>query len=104
MENSFYGNINLKDIGKGVIIAGGTVLLASIMPYVSNGTWPTLLQLKEFASLGGCAAITYLIKMFLTNSVGSLGTRETNITASTTSKTAVSTTETTAPTETTNPA
>jgi hypothetical protein len=65
---SVYRKIDLKDVGKGVLIAFGTVFLLGLQQTLSNGNLPTLAELGTLAIAGLAAALAYIVKNVFTNS------------------------------------
>lgn len=73
---SNFGSINWLDIGKGLLIAFGTVFLLGIGEILNSGVFPTLAQIGNLAIAGAAAALSYIIKNFFTNSNNKLGEKE----------------------------
>lgn len=73
---SVFGKINLKDLGKGLLIAFGTVILAGIVNAFNEGRLPTLTELGSLAVAGLAAAGAYLLKNLFTNSSNELLKKE----------------------------
>jgi len=74
-----FGTINWADIGKGFLIAVGTVIVSGLVATIQAGTIPTLTQLGTLGLAGLSAGIVYLGKQFFTNSAGQLGSTEANV-------------------------
>ena len=72
-------SINWADVGKGFLVAVGTVILTSLATTIQAGQFPTLAQLGTLGLAGLGAGVTYLLKQFFTNSAGQLGSTETNV-------------------------
>jgi hypothetical protein len=73
---SRYLTIDSRDILKGLFVAFMTSVLTGIMKILETGAsfnWPTL---KPVLIAGACAAISYLLKNFMSNSKDQLFTRE----------------------------
>ena len=68
MESTRY-SLNLIDLGKGVLVAFGTAFLTALTQWLNVGTFPNGAQLKVAALAGAAAAVTYLLKNFLTDDV-----------------------------------
>lgn len=73
---SIFGTINWLDIGKGLLIAFGTVFLLGLSDIIQTGVLPTLAQLGTLALAGLAAALSYIIKNFFTNSQNKLIEKE----------------------------
>lgn len=73
---SVFGKLNLKDLGRGLLIAFGTVVLAGVVNALNEGRFPTLAELGALALAGLAAAATYLLKNLFTNSDNELGKSE----------------------------
>jgi hypothetical protein len=69
-------SINLKDVGKGALIAAGTTVLGTLYPMLQSGTLPTVAQLQTMGIAGVAAGVAYLTKNFFTNSDNQLLTAE----------------------------
>jgi hypothetical protein len=67
MKTAGLFKLNLKDLGKGLLMAFLSALVTSITQAISNGGLPTLEQLKAAALIGASAAVAYLLKNLLTN-------------------------------------
>jgi hypothetical protein len=65
---SNYLSINLADLLKGAIVAGGTVILSLVGSMIESGAYISNEQLIMAAKAGLLAAISYLIKNVFTNS------------------------------------
>ena len=83
MKASFL-SINWADVGKGFLIAVGTVVLTGLAATIQAGQFPTLAQLGTLGLAGLGAGVTYLIKQFFTNSAGQLGSTESGVTTTST--------------------
>jgi hypothetical protein len=73
---SRYLTIDSRDILKGLFIAFMTAILTGILKILETEAsfdWPTL---KPVLIAGACAAISYLLKNFMSNSRDQLFTRE----------------------------
>lgn len=68
--------LNLLDLGKGFLIAAGTVIVLGVANILQTGVLPTLLELKALAIAGLAAGLTYLGKNLFTNSMNKLGAKE----------------------------
>lgn len=73
---SKFGSINWFDIGKGLLIAFGTVFFFGLSQAFDAGRLPTLAELGTLALAGLGAALAYLLKNFFTNSENKLGGKE----------------------------
>lgn len=67
MKQSRLGKINIRDLIKGVIVAGFMGGLASIYDILQSGVLPTKEQLLKAGLLALGAAIAYLLKNVFTN-------------------------------------
>jgi hypothetical protein len=68
--------IDYRDVLKGIFIAFVTAVLEGILKMLEAGAgfdWPTI---KPVMIAGICAAISYLLKNYLSNSRGQMFTRE----------------------------
>ena len=73
---SRYLTIDSRDILKGILIAFMTSVLAGILKIFETGAafdWPTI---KPVLIAGACAAISYILKNFMSNSRDQLFKRE----------------------------
>lgn len=73
---SVFGTINWLDLGKGVLIAFGTVFLLGLYQILNAGKFPTLAELGSLALAGLAAALSYILKNFFTNSKNKLAEKE----------------------------
>jgi Flp pilus assembly pilin Flp len=69
--------INWLDVGKGFLIAFGTVFLLGVVNVLETGTFPTLAELGALAVAGLAAGLTYVLKNFFTNSGNKLAEKDT---------------------------
>lgn len=76
MANSKKGKLNLKDVAKSALVAGGTIVLSSAAAAIEAGNVPTTEQIVVSSKIGLFAAISYLFKNLFTNSKGDLGGKE----------------------------
>lgn len=76
MANSKKGKLNLKDVVKSAVVAGGTIVLSSAATAIEAGGMPTKEGMIVSAKIGLFAAISYLFKNLMTNSKGDLGGKE----------------------------
>lgn len=76
MANSKKGKLNLKDVAKSALVAGGTIVLSSAGAAIEAGGMPTQEGMIVSAKIGLFAAISYLFKNLFTNSKGELGGKE----------------------------
>lgn len=76
MANSKLGKVNLKDLAKGAIVAGGTVVLSSCATSIQSGQMPDGPQIVVSAKLGLFALVAYLFKNLFTNSEDKILTAE----------------------------
>lgn len=60
--------INLKDLGKGFIVAALTAVVTGVYTSIQSGTLPDLATLKTIGMTALLAGISYLCKNLLTNS------------------------------------
>ena len=58
-------SINWRDVFKGLLIAGVSAALTAIYAVIGSGALPTLAQIKSAAIVGVTAAISYLLKNWL---------------------------------------
>lgn len=68
--------IDYRDILKGIFIAFMTSILTGLVRILEAGAafdWPTI---KPLLIAGACAAISYLLKNYMSNSRGQMFTRE----------------------------
>lgn len=70
--NLFSGifTINWKDVIKSTIVAGTTILLATLLQIIEGGSFPTVPQLVAALKVAGLAAAAYLLKQLTTNNEG----------------------------------
>ena len=68
MDFSQFFKINLRDLGKGVIMAILGSIVSALLVIVNTGTLPTLDEWKNVGMLGLMAGLSYLLKNLLTNS------------------------------------
>lgn len=73
---SGFGKLNWLDIGKGFLIAVGTVILMGVGNILQTGRFPNGAELLTIAGAGLSAGITYLLKNVFTNSENKLVTKE----------------------------
>ena len=73
---SVFGTINWLDIGKGLLIAFGTVFFLGLSQILDSGVLPTLAQLGSLALAGGAAALSYILKNLFTNSENKLAEKD----------------------------
>lgn len=76
MKQSGLGKINIRDLIKGVIVAGFMGGLASIYDILQSGVLPTKEQLLKAGLLALGAAIAYLLKNVFTNSADEFAKKE----------------------------
>lgn len=76
MRQSKSGKLNLKDIAKGALVAGTTVVLSAVTPSLESGQVPDTAQVVVSAKLGLFALIAYLLKNIFTNSKGEFAQKE----------------------------
>lgn len=68
MKSSFL-SINLKDLGKGILVAIITAFVTALYQQIQAGNvLPTVEQLKADGIIALAAALSYLLKNMLTNS------------------------------------
>jgi hypothetical protein len=67
--------LNWYDLAKGFIVAFLTVFVAAIISTIEARQLPTLAELEVAAYAGLSGGIGYLIKNFVTNSQGTIGTK-----------------------------
>ncbi|MFZ1082322.1 MAG: hypothetical protein WAO19_10405 [Candidatus Kryptoniota bacterium] len=72
MSNSRLFSVNLKDIGKAVLMALLTALIGTLYHAIKHGAFPALVQLSTIAFAGLGAALAYLVMSFFTNSQNKL--------------------------------
>lgn len=73
---SEFGKLNWKDIGKGFLVAAGTVVVTGLANSLQSGALPTLNELGVLAVAGLGAGLTYVLKNVFTNSENKLGQAE----------------------------
>lgn len=73
---SGFGTINWMDIGKGILIAFGTVFFLGVGQILESGIFPTLAELGTLALAGLAAALSYILKNLFTNSQNKLAEKE----------------------------
>jgi hypothetical protein len=73
---SDFFKLNSYDVVKGFVVAVLTSILSAVVGTLTNGEFPTLEQFKGIAIVGLSAGVAYLLKNWLTNSQGTLGTAE----------------------------
>jgi hypothetical protein len=76
MKNSKKGKLNLKDVAKSALVAGGTIVLSSAATAIEAGGMPTTEGIIVSAKIGLFAAVSYLFKNLLTNSKGEFAKAE----------------------------
>lgn len=69
-------SLNWADLGKGILVAFGTVFLGALYGTLNSGTFPTGADLKTWALAGLAAAVSYLLKNLFTNSSNQLAKPE----------------------------
>ncbi len=74
MSNLF--SLNWKDVGKGFLVAGLTVIVTGVGTALNAGRFPTLQELGSLALAGLGAGVAYLLKNFFTNSNNQIATPE----------------------------
>lgn len=67
---SLFGKINWLDVGKGFLMAAGTIIITGIYTALQSGVLPTLAQLGTLSIAGLGAGLFYLIKNVFSNNVG----------------------------------
>lgn len=67
MKSEFL-KLNLKDLGRGAIVAILTAVLIALEPIIQSGDIPDIEQLKAIGIIGISAGVAYLIKNLLTSS------------------------------------
>lgn len=67
MKSNFL-NLNWKDLAKAFLVAFLTALIAALAGTLEHGGLPTIADLKLAGWTSLVAAISYLVKNFLTNS------------------------------------
>jgi hypothetical protein len=75
MKSKFL-TLDYRDILKGIFIAFMTSFLTGLVDMLQKGAvfdWPTI---KPVLIAGACAAISYLLKNYMSNSKGQMFTRE----------------------------
>ena len=73
---SKFGKLNLKDLGKGFLIAFLASFLTAVVTVLQTGAFPDLVALGTMASVGLAAGVAYLAKNLLTNSNNQLLAKE----------------------------
>jgi len=73
---SVFGTINWLDLGKGILIAFGTVFFLGLYQILNEGRLPTLAELGASALAGLAATLSYILKNFFTNSKNKLAEKE----------------------------
>jgi len=68
--------LNLKDLGKAILVVVLTSLIASVKTYFDNGTLPTLVEFYGAFKIAVFAGLGYLLKNLFTNNVGSLFSKD----------------------------
>lgn len=66
MKSAFL-KLDIKDLGRGALVAVLTAILVAVQPIVESGTLPTLEQLKAIGVIGITAGVAYLAKNLITN-------------------------------------
>jgi hypothetical protein len=64
--------VDLVDIGRGVVVAIGTAIAMVLVPICEAGKLPTMAQLQLAGIAAACAGIVYLLKNLFTNSKNQL--------------------------------
>lgn len=77
LQSDLY-KINWYDIAKGFIVAFLAIFVSTVAVTINDGALPTVPELKAAAMAGFAAGVGYLLKNFLTNSQGALGTKTTS--------------------------
>jgi hypothetical protein len=62
-------SLNLKDLGKGLVVAFGTAFFTTLTQSLTSGALPSLQQLKLSAIAGVSAIIIYLAKNYFTDDI-----------------------------------
>ena len=75
---SNFGKLNLADIGKGFLIAAGTVVITGLATSLEQGQFPDWPTLQALLLTGLGAGCVYLLKNLFTNSESKLAKKETN--------------------------
>lgn len=71
-------SLGLIDLGKGFLIAVGTVVLTGVANTLQTGVLPSWIELKAYLIAGLAAGLAYLAKNLLTNSKNKLMEKETD--------------------------
>jgi len=74
--NSTFLKLNLKDLGKGVLVAIGTAVLTAVIPLLQTGKLPNIEELRVVGVSAIAAGLVYLLKNLFTNSDGELAKKE----------------------------
>lgn len=64
--------LNVLDLLKGCLVAALTAFLGALYEVLNAGGIPDLVQLKSWGLAALAAGVGYILKNFLTNSVGAL--------------------------------
>jgi EamA domain-containing membrane protein RarD len=73
---SIFGKLNLQDIIKGSILAVITAIITALYQIVQAGSLPTVSDLQTIGTVALGAALSYLLKNWLTNSNGNFAKPE----------------------------
>lgn len=69
-KQSTFLNLDLMDIGKGLIVAVLSTVLTALYSVVQDGTMPTGEEWKGVLSIAVTSALAYLVKNVFSNSEG----------------------------------
>lgn len=67
-EMSKFFAVNMRDLVKGIIVAGLTVVVTALATSLQAGQLPSVEQWKQIGMMAAAAGISYFLKNFLTNS------------------------------------
>lgn len=68
--NSKFGNINLKDLGKGFVVAVFTAVIFGVNESLQSGVLPDLAKMKSIGIIALSAGLAYLAKNLFSNKEG----------------------------------
>lgn len=74
MKSEFL-KLNLKDLGKGLLVAVLTAVITYLYEVIQTGDF-TAINLKQLLLIAAGAGIAYLFKNFITNSDGEVAKKE----------------------------
>lgn len=74
--NSTFGKINLKDLGKGFLVAVFTAVIFGVNESLQSGVLPDMAKMKSIGIVALSAGLAYLSKNIFSNSNGEVFKKE----------------------------